>query len=62
MIPNAHSSALVTYVSRIRMVNTGTFSSHGQLTFSDASTGIAIGSWTSPEIPSGGSIDVPKVG
>ncbi|MBX7198445.1 MAG: S8 family serine peptidase [Rhodospirillaceae bacterium] len=59
MIPNVHSSALVTYVSRIRMVNTGTFASRATLAFTDPGTGTAIATWTSPEIPSGGSIEIP---
>ncbi len=59
MIPNIHSSALATYVSRIRMVNTGVFASRATLSFTDSVSGTAIGAWTSPEIPSGGSIEIP---
>ena len=58
-IPNVHSSALSTYVSRIRMVNTGVFASRATLNFTDAVTGAAIASWASPEIPSGGSVEIP---
>ncbi len=59
MIPNVHSSALVTYVSRIRMVNTGVFAGRATLSFTDTGSGAAIAAWTSPEIPSGGSIEIP---
>ncbi len=58
MIPNIHSSALATYVSRIRMVNTGVFASKATLSFTDPASGLAIGAWVSPEIPSGGSIEI----
>lgn len=59
VIPNVHSSALATYVSRIRMVNTGVFASRAVLTFSDTASGLVVASWTSPEIPGGGSIEIP---
>ncbi len=58
-ILNVHSSALATYVSRIRMVNTGVFASRATLNFTDSVTGAAVASWTSPEIPSGGSVEIP---
>lgn len=59
MIPNVHSSALASYVSRLRLVNTGVFASQATLSFTDPSTGLAVASWTSPEIPSGGSLEIP---
>jgi subtilisin family serine protease len=58
-IPNAHTSALGTYVSRIRMVNTGVFATHATLSFTDSNTGTPLATWTSPEIPSGGVIEMP---
>ena len=58
-IPNAHSSALGTYVSRIRMVNTGVFPAHATLSFADSVTGTPIATWTSPDIASGGVIEIP---
>ncbi|MHB1206260.1 MAG: hypothetical protein ACYCZX_11870, partial [Rhodospirillaceae bacterium] len=58
-IPNVHSSALGTYVSRIRMVNTGVFPSRATLSFADSSTGTPIATWTSPEIASGAVIEAP---
>ena len=63
MIPNVHSSAVSSYVSRIRVVNTGVFAGRAVLNFTNAITGVGIVAWTTPEIPSGGSIElqVPQV-
>lgn len=58
-LPNVHSSALGTFVSRIRMVNTGVFPAHATLSFADSTTGTVIATWTSPEIASGAVIEAP---
>ena len=59
VVPNAHTSVLGTYVSRIRMVNTGVFAGRATLSIADSNTGVNLASWTSPEIPSGAVIEIP---
>ncbi|MDX2222535.1 MAG: S8 family serine peptidase [Rhodospirillaceae bacterium] len=56
---NVHTSALAEYPSRIRIANTGAVADRAQLDIYAASTGRQIGSWTSIEIPAGGSLEVP---
>jgi hypothetical protein len=55
---NVHTSALAEYPSRIRIANTGAVADRAQLDVYAANTGRLIGSWTSAEIPPGGSLEV----
>ncbi|MCB2108132.1 MAG: S8 family serine peptidase [Rhodobacteraceae bacterium] len=55
---NVHTTGLADYPSRIRIANTGATAESAQLAFYGASTGKSIASWTSPQIPAGGSIEV----
>ncbi len=58
LAPNVHTSSIGGYVSRLRVVNTGTTSDQATLVFYNASTGEAVGQWTSPTILNGASFEV----
>ena len=54
-----HSVNIEGYPSRLRIVNTGSAASIGGLVFYNAATGKEIGRYATPEIPAGGSIEIP---
>ena len=55
---NVHTTALAEYPSRIRVANSGAVADSAVLTFYHASTGRLIGSWNTPQIPAGGSLEM----
>ena len=56
--PNVHASSIESYVSRLRIVNSGATADQATLVFYDAFSGDIVGQWTTPEIFSGGSLEV----
>ena len=58
VLMNVHTSALSEYPSRIRIANSGAVSDSAELTFYAATTGRQIGTWITPSVPAGGSIEV----
>jgi hypothetical protein len=58
VITNIYTSKIGSYVSHVRMVNTGALADHAVLVVTDINGGTQIGQWTSPEIPSGGMLDI----
>lgn len=55
---NVNTSSVADYVSRLRVTNTGAVAGSAILTFSNATTGARIASWTSPSIAPNASLDV----
>lgn len=55
---SVHTSALADYPSRIRVANSGAVEDSAQLNFYNGNTGRVIGTWNTPAIPPGGSIEI----
>ena len=50
LLINVHSSLNTNYLSRVRIVNTGTTTDHAVLSFYNVTTGALVATWTSPDI------------
>ncbi len=58
IVANVHSTAIPNYTSRLRFVNTGATTDHAVLNIYNGTTGVLISTWTSPDIASGGSLEI----
>ncbi len=58
VLMNVNAASAADYVSRLRVTNTGAVAGAAVLTFSNAATGVRIGSWTSPSIATGASLEI----
>jgi hypothetical protein len=58
---NVHTSSLDEYSSQIRIANAGAVADSAELYFYNANSGRPIATWTSPQIPPGGSLELTMV-